>query len=172
MKNKRIALTLLLIGLTVMLIPFISYAKAMEDPGIPVVIRARGIAIDNAEEGELVLMPVHLALRCLLFRPTKIGDFTIAPLAIRGGVLEIHETKYNITQGRGALVLERHEIMLGANGTGPSGERISLRLVGKWIKLPDETIFLMRMNGAVKFEDNGRVLLLLRAIAFRKLLPQ
>ena len=82
-------------------------------------------------EEEPVLMPAHLVLRGLLFPPKKVGNFTIAPLAIKDGVLVIDEIRYNITGGKGALVLEKHEIILVANGTGPSGERISLKLVGK-----------------------------------------
>lgn len=170
--NKKVVLTLLLVGLTLMLIPLISCANAIEPvPGIPVVIRARGIAL-SIEEEELVPLPALLVLRSLLLKPIKVGNFSIAPLIIKDGVLVISETKYNITQGRGALVLEKHDIILMANGTGPSGENISLRLVGKWIKLPDETIFLIRMKGMVKFEDDGKLLLLMHAIAFPKPLPK
>jgi len=173
LKNKRVALTLLLVGLTLMFVPLIGSTKEIEeDPGIPVIIRGHGFAITRIvlfEEDELILMPAHLVLRGLLFKPIKIGNFSIAPLAIRSGFLEINETRYNMTWGKGALVLEKHDIVLVANGTGPNGENISLRLVGKWFKLPDETIFLVRMTGVVKFEEDGKLLLTLRAIAYPRL---
>jgi len=173
LKNKKIALTFLLIGLTLMLIPVINHANAMEeDLGIPVVIRARGVAIAHIGENETILIPTHLVLRGLLFKPMKIGNLSIAPLAIRDGILEIGLTKFNITRGKGALVLEKHDIIIGVNGTSPRGENISLRLFGKWIKLPDETILLMKMAGVVKFEDDGKLFLLLRAYAFPRQLRQ
>jgi len=167
LKNKKVALALLLIGLTIMSMSLIGYTEAgEEDPGIPVLIRAHGIAVAPTEEEDLILMPVHLIIRGLLFRPIKVGNFSIAPLAIRDGVLDINKTRYNITRGKGALVLEKHDITLAANGTSPSGAKISLRLIGKWFRLPDGTVFLMTMKGTIKFEDDGKLLLLMRAIAF------
>jgi len=169
--NRKVALIFLLVGLTLAFIPLIDYANAIEPvPGIPVIIRARGIAL-SVEEEELVLLRAHLVLRGLLLKPIKVGNFSIAPLAIKDGILVINETRYNITRGKGALVLEKHDIILMANGTGPSGENISLMLAGKWARLPDETIFLIRMKGIVKFEDDGKVLLLLQAIAFPRPMP-
>jgi hypothetical protein len=141
------------------------HTNAMEEvPAIPVIIKAKGVALALVEE-EIVPMPAHVVLRGLLFKPIKVGPLSIAQLAIKDGILEINEIRYNITRGKGALVLEKHNIMLVANGTGPSGENIILRLSGNWVKLPDETIFLMRMRGVVKFEDDSKLLLLLRAVA-------
>jgi len=172
LKNKKVTLTFLLVGLTLMSMSLLGHTNATDEvPAIPVVIKARGVAIAFMEE-EPVLMPAHLVLRGLLFPPKKVGNFTIAPLAIKDGVLVIKEIKYNITGGRGALVLEKHRITLVANGTGPSGETFVLRLFGDWIKLPDETIFLMRMAGAIKFEDDSKLLLLLRAIASPRHMPK
>lgn len=164
MKNK-VALTFLLVGLTFLSMSLFGHTNATEEaPGLPVVIRAKGFALALIEE-EIVPMPAHLVLRGLLFKPIKVGNFTIAPLAIKDGILVINEIRYNITGGKGALVLEKHDIILVANGTGPNGEKFVLRLFGNWVKLPDETIFLMKMRGAVKFEDDSKLLLLLRAIA-------
>jgi len=167
MKNKRVALTFLLIGLTLALLPFAIPANANEeDPGVPVVIKARGVAVIFIGENTTILVPTHLFLRGLLFKPVQVNNHTIASLAIIGGVLEIGLIKFNITRGKGMLVLDNHDIIIRANGTSPRGENISLNLLGKWIKAPDEAILLMKMTGRVKFEETGKILLLLKGVTF------
>jgi len=169
LKNKKTTLAFLVVGLTLISMAFVGYASAAEElPGIPAVVRAHGVAIARVGENEPVLMPAHMALRGLLFKPTKIENLTVGRLAIKDGILVINETKYNITRGIGALVLERHDIILTANGTSPSGENFCMRLRGKWFKVPDGPILLMNMTGTLKFENDGKLLLFLRGSIFPK----
>jgi hypothetical protein len=164
-KNKKLTLAFLMVGLTLMSMTFVGCASAVEElPGIPTVTKAHGFAVARVGENETVRVPAHMALRGRLLKPIQVENRTVGHLVIRDGILVIGEAKYNITRGRGDLVLESHKIFLRANVTSSSGESGFMRVQGKWLRAPDGTVLLMNMTGSLKFETEGKMLFLRGAV--------
>lgn len=150
-KEAMVSLVIALAGLALISASTVGYVKAEEGevPKALLVIVARGIAVHIDTER---ILPARQILVCAVFEPIA-DNVTLIPLLVVKGVVRIGPLNYNITSGRGAIVVQRHVLMLFCNGTTPEGEDITYRLFGIFSRTP-EGLRLIRAVGMLKIGDS------------------
>ena len=131
-----------------------SQVQGTETPEAPpppkslILVKAKGIALDANE----TLLRAHLALVCGLYEPITKDGLTIIPIAIFKGFIKIGDVTYNITQGKGMIIQERHRIVLKGAGIGSNEENVLFFLSGKWIVV-DGVYVLWLLRGIITIDD-------------------
>jgi hypothetical protein len=135
-----------------------SFTSTSQDSSTPKtrVLRAVGIAAEN-DSGVITKMPVNLTL---VLEPIK-ANRTIAIFQVASGAVDVKGTTYTITGGKGAVVFNRHVVLLQAQGTGPAGQQVTLKLEGRYFWMWGH-LYVIRILGSLQL-DNTKLLVLMRA---------
>ncbi len=160
-KKSKIAIAATAIILVLLVIvPFAFAATSSEFANDPVqatrTLVGKGIARQTIN-GENVSSPANFTLT--LQRTDT--NTTIPKINVLGGQVVINDTKYAITSGNGGVLRGRHAILLQAQGTGPDGQAVTLKLAGRYFWMGGH-LFVLRMAGSLQ-TDNGKAVLLMRA---------
>lgn len=156
-KNKVLIAATVVVALTFILaLPYV-YALTPNDPtpGIKT-LKAQGIAAQKVDN-QTVKSQVNFTLS---LQPTETNS-TVKKFSIFGGTVEVNGATYTITGGNGAVLTGRHAILLQAQGTGPDGQAVTLKLAGRYFWMGGR-LFVVRIVGKLQ-TGNGNFLLLLRA---------
>ena len=153
--KKAMVSLIVLVGLSLVSASIIGYVIAEEEPRpLLVIIKARGIAVDV--DTQEIMLAGQITI-CVALEP-KTNNLTLIPLFVLGGVVRIGPFDYNITAGRGVMIVQRHVLKLFCNGTTPEGEDFTYRLFGRFIRTPDG-LRLIRFIGMFETEDTLRYVL-------------
>jgi len=123
----------------------------------------KGIVVETVN-GENVTAPANFNLT-LERAGTKLTvpgtNLAVPKFNVVGGKLEVNGTIYTITSGDGGVLRARHVVLLQAQGTGPDGQSVTLKLVGRYFWMGGH-LFVLRMAGSVQ-TAGGKEQLLMRA---------
>jgi hypothetical protein len=119
-------------------------------------LKAQGIAVEKVDN-QTVKSQANFTLS---LQPTE-TNATVKKFSVSGGTIEVDGTAYTITGGNGAVLTRRHAILLQAQGTGPDGQAVTLKLAGRYFWMGGH-LYVVRIVGKLQ-TDNGNFLLLLRA---------
>ena len=146
------------VALLAIAIPLTAYALSVNDDDIASsrTLVAKGIAREIVN-GETVTFPANFTLT--LQRAG--GNNTVPRFNVVGGNIVINGITYSIASGNGGVLRGRHLILLKAQGTGPDGQVISLKLAGRYFWMGGR-LYVARI-GARLLTPNGNYTLLLRA---------
>ena len=116
-----------------------------DEPAPPpprLLIWGRGVAVDVTASH---MLPARQLIVSVRLAPIH-HNLTFIPLIVVGGVLTIGPAAFNITAGRGVIIVERRVIHLRCNGTTPDGEAFTYRLYGRFRRTP-QGLLLIRFAG-------------------------
>jgi len=162
LKSRTLILATLMVAGMLIAVPMISYAgdgKVNQEQvkGLAA-LRARGIAIEKSEE-EKTRMPARIGLLIKL----GIRNDSKIPLKVLRGRVKIGENIYNITGGRGALLLGRHLALMRCVGVDASGESVVFKFAVRYVRIA-EGLYLVRMAGVLEAEES-RIFMLFKGHA-------
>jgi hypothetical protein len=120
------------------------------------VLRAKGIAVERTGS-QAVITPASFALS---LEATEVNETSIAFNVINGTV-EINGTEYAIAGGNGAVIRDKHGFVLEAQGTGPEGQAVTLKLAGRYFWMWGR-VYVARIAGSLQ-TDSTKIPLVLRA---------
>lgn len=118
---------------------------------------AKGIAVDKASS-QIVISQAGFALS---LEATEINA-TVIKFDVVDGIVRINGTDYTMTEGNGAVIREKHVFLLQAQGTGPDGEAVTLKLAGRYFWMWGR-VHVARIFGSLQTE-NSKTNLLLRSM--------
>ncbi|MGE5574653.1 MAG: hypothetical protein ACM3UL_00820 [Ignavibacteria bacterium] len=158
-KRKILIVVLMAAAILVLLVPTVVYALPASDSnlvGSSRTLTAKGID-RQVVDGKNVTVPANLTLTL-----ERTGTNTSVPKfnVVRGSVV-VNGATYAISSGNGGVLRGKHLILLQAQGLGPDGQPITLRLAGRYFWMGGH-LFVVKI-GAHLFTDNGNSTLLLRA---------
>jgi hypothetical protein len=120
------------------------------------ILRARGIAVEITGS-QAVITNASFALS---LEATEINATTIK-FDVISGTVEVNDKEYAITGGHGAVILDKHGFLLEAEGIGPDGQAVTLKLAGRYFWMWGR-IYVARIAGSLQV-DSAKTSLLLRA---------
>jgi hypothetical protein len=160
MRVKAI-LPVLLLSLVAASLAVTSVGRVRADDPAPqpptvLIIMARGVAVDvNASR----MLPAGQIIVSVVLNPVH-KNLTFIPLVVVGGVIKIGPTAFNITAGRGVIIVQRRALQLFCNGTTPNGDAFTYRLFGRFI-WTQQSFTLIRFVGMLHVNDNLRYIVFL-----------
>ena len=158
-KSKILIVALVVAALLVVVLPAAVYALPTSDSNLVGASRtlvAKGVD-RQVVDGQIVTVPANFTLTL-----ERSGTNTTVPkFNVIGGSVVVNGVTYTITSGNGGVIRSRHLILLQAQGTGPNGQVVTLRLAGRYFWMGGH-IFVARI-GARLLTDNGNSTLLMRA---------
>ncbi len=120
------------------------------------VLRAVGIAAEN-DSGVITKMPANFTL---VLEPIK-ANRTVIIFQVDSGSVNVKGTTYTITGGKGAVVFNKNVLLMQAQGTGPDGQPVTLKLEGRYFWMWGH-LYVIRILGSLQL-DNAKLLVLMRA---------
>jgi hypothetical protein len=119
--------------------------------------KTQGNAYQTIDSQTIKYYPSSLTLN---LQPTSTSG-SIKKFDVTGGTMIVNCFSYSITSGNGGLSLVRHIVLLQAEGIGPDGQAITLKLEGQYSYswLAGRYIFVI---DAKLQTDNGNFTLLMR----------
>ena len=120
-------------------------------------LNAKGIAIEKANS-QVVITPAGFALA---LEATEVNE-TIIKFNVVGGIVRINETEYVITEGKGAVIRDKHGFLLKAQGTSPDGQSVTLKLAGRYFWMWGR-LYVARLVGSLQ-NESVKTALLLRSV--------
>ena len=158
-KSKILIVALVVAALLVVVLPAAVYALPTSDSNLVGASRtlvAKGVD-RQVVDGQIVTVPANFTLTL-----ERSGTNTTVPkFNVIGGSVVVNGVTYTITSGNGGVIRSKHLILLQAQGTGPNGQVVTLRLAGRYFWMGGH-IFVARI-GARLLTDNGNSTLLMRA---------
>ena len=143
----------------VVAVPYVTFAApaAVNNPFVGTRnLLGKGVVRETAN-GENVTAPANFTLTL-----ERTGSNLSAPkFNVVSGDLNVNGTIYTITSGDGGVLRARHAILLQAQGIGPDGQSVTLKLAGRYFWLGGH-LFVLRMAGSVQ-TTSGKEQLLMRA---------
>ncbi len=157
-KRTSIIVAAAVVAVLVIAIPLTAYALPVNDVDIASsrTLVAKGVARDTVN-GEKLTVPANFTLT--LQRAG--GNNTVPRFNLVGGNVVINGISYSIASGNGGVLRGRHLILLKAQGTGPDGQEITLKLAGRYFRIGGR-LYVARI-GALLLTPNGNYTLFLRA---------
>lgn len=160
MSKKRITI-IAVVAVAVALaiaIPLAAYALPVSDSNIASTrtLIAKGVAREIVN-GENVTFPANSTLA--LERTG--GNASIPRFNVVGGTVVVNGATYTISSGNGGVLRGRHLILLKAQGMGPDGQAVTLKLAGRYFWMGGR-LYVARI-GAKLLTPSGNFTLLLRA---------
>ncbi len=157
-KSKLLIAAVAVISVLVVAVPYAAYALPAEDSNIAVnrILLAKGVAREVIN-GETVNLPADFTLT--FERAT--GNSTVSKFNVVGGSIDINGVTYTIASGEGGVLRGKRLILLKAEGTGPDGQAIILKLAGRYFWMGGR-LYVARI-GARLLTDNGNFTLLMRS---------
>lgn len=157
-KSKIVIAVVVVVAVLAFAVPFAAYALPVTDSNIAAsrTLVAKGVAREVVN-GENVTVPANFTLT--LERDG--GNVTVPKFNVVGGTADVNGVTYTITSGKGGVLRARHLILLKAEGTGPDGQAVTLKLAGRYFWMGGH-LYVARV-GARLLTDNGNFTLLLRA---------
>jgi hypothetical protein len=158
-KSKIIIVVLAVTALLVVAVPAAVNALPASDSSIVGASRtivAKGVDTQVVDD-QNVTVPANFTLT--LTRSG--GNSTVPKFNVTGGTVIVNGVAYTITSGNGGVLRSRHLILPQAQGTGPDGQAVTLKLAGRYFSM-GEHLFVARI-GARLLTDTGTSTLLLRA---------
>jgi hypothetical protein len=120
-------------------------------------LNAKGVAVEKAD-GQLVTAPAGFSLA---LEATEVNE-TIIKFNVVSGSVKINGTEYQITEGHGAVLRDRHVFLLEAQGTSPDGQLATLKLAGRYFWMWGR-LYVARVLGSLQAES-VRTVLVLRSV--------
>ena len=158
-KSKLLIVAVTVVALLMVAVPCAVYALPTSDSNIVGPTRtlvAKGVD-RQVIEGQNVTTPANFTLTL-----ERSGTNTTVPrFNVTGGTVIVNGATYTITSGNGAVLHGRHLILLQAQGTGPDGQAVTLRLAGRYLWMGGH-LYVARI-GARLLTANSNSTLLLRA---------
>lgn len=158
-KSKLLIVAVTVVALLMVAVPCAVYALPTSDSNIVGPTRtlvAKGVD-RQVIEGQNVTTPANFTLTL-----ERSGTNTTVPrFNVTGGTVIVNGATYTITSGNGAVLHGRHLILLQAQGTGPDGQAVTLRLAGRYFWMGGH-LYVARI-GARLLTANSNSTLLLRA---------
>jgi hypothetical protein len=157
-KSKLIIATIAVVAVLMAAIPYAAYALPVSERNIASsrTLVAKGVARE-AVDGENVTVPANFTLTL----ERAAGDGTLPRFNVVGGTVVVNGETYTIGSGNGGVLRGRHLILLQAQGTGPDGQAVTLKLAGRYFWMGGR-LYVARI-GARLIALNGNATLLLRA---------
>ena len=158
-KSKILIVAIIVAALLVVAVPATVYAMPISDSNIVGASRslvAKGVD-RQVVDGQNVTVPANLTLT--LTRSG--GNATVPKFTVTSGTVIVNGATYTIASGNGGVLRSRHLILLQAQGTGPDGQAVTLRLAGRYFWMGGH-LFVARI-GARLITESGNSTLLLRA---------
>ncbi len=157
-KSKLVIAALLIIAILAVVVPYAAYALPVSDSNIATsrILVAKGIAREVVN-GKNVTVPANFTLT--LERVSS--NNTIPRFNVVGGTVNVNGMIYTVVRGEGGVFRGRHLILLKAEGTGPDGQAITLKLAGRYFWMGGR-LYVARI-GARLVTDNGNFTLLMRS---------
>jgi hypothetical protein len=158
-KNKILVAAVVVTALLVFAVPFAVYALPTSDSNIVTsnrTLQAKGVAVEVIN-GQNTTVPANFTLTL----ERSGGNTTVPKFNVISGTVNVDGAAYNIISGNGGVLRSRHLILLQAQGTGPDGQAITLKLAGRYFWMGGH-LYVARI-GARLLTDNGNYTLLLRA---------
>jgi hypothetical protein len=158
-KSKIIIVVLAVAALLVVTVPAAVNALPASDSNIVGASRtlvAKGVDT-QVVDGQNVTVPANFTLT--LTRSG--GNSTVPKFNVTGGTVIVNGVTYTITSGNGGVLRGRHLVLLQAQGTGPDGQTVTLRLAGRYFWMGGH-LFVARI-GARLITESGNSTLLMRA---------
>ncbi len=157
-KKRTIIIVAAIAAILAVAIPVVAYAVPVSDSNIASsrTLVAKGFA-RQIVNGENVTVPANFTLTL-----QHSGNNTVVPrMEVLGGNVVVNGTTFTITTGKGGVLRGRHLILLQAQGTGPNGEAVTLRLAGRYFWMGGH-LYVARI-GARLITPSGNFTMLLRA---------
>ncbi len=121
------------------------------------ILRAKGLALDKANN-QVVITSASFALS---LEATEVNE-TIIKFNVVGGTVRINGTEYMTTGGNGAVVRDKHGLLLQAEGTSAEGQSVTLKLAGRYFWMW-RRLYLARIVGSLQ-TDSAKISLVLYAV--------
>jgi hypothetical protein len=158
-KTKILIAALVVVALIVAAVPVAVYALPVSDSNIVGASRtlvAKGLD-RQVVDGQTVTVPANFTLTL-----ERTGTNTTVPkFNVISGSIVVNGATYTITSGNGGVMRSKHLILLQAQGTGPNGQAVTLKLAGRYFWMGGH-MFVARI-GAHLLTNNGNSTLLMRA---------
>ena len=144
--------------LVVVAVPYAVYALPVSDINIAAsrTLVAKGVAREVVN-GENVTVPANFKLTL----ERSGGNSTVPKFNVTGGTIVVNGATYTITSGNGGVLRGRNLILLQAQGTGPDGQTVTLKLAGRYFWMGGH-LYVARI-GAKLQTQSGNFTLLMRA---------
>ncbi|MFQ6087245.1 MAG: hypothetical protein ACE5OV_04415, partial [Candidatus Bathyarchaeia archaeon] len=152
LKSKTLILATIVVAAMLIATPMIGYAGngevSQEQVEGLVALRARGIAIQKIGE-EKTRMPARMGLLIKL----GIRNESRIPLKVLKGRVRIGENIYNLTGGRGVVLLERHVALMRCVGVDAEGESVVFKFAVRYAHIAED-IYAIKIAGVLKAEES------------------
>ena len=151
-KGRPVILATIVVAWMSIAVPMISYAGDGEVDqervkGL-VALRARGIAVEKIGE-EKTRMPARIGLLIKL----GIRNEGRIPLRVLKGRVKIGENIYNITGGRGVVLLGRHVALMRCVGVDAKGESVVFKFAVRYMRIAED-IYALKIARVLKAEES------------------
>jgi hypothetical protein len=120
-------------------------------------LRAKGIVLERSN-GQVVINSAGFTLS---LEAVEVNE-TIIKFDVVGGTVEINGTEYAITQGKGAVIRDKHGFLLEAQGNDVGGQPVTLKLAGRYFWMWGR-LHVARLLGSLQTES-CKTFLLLRSV--------
>lgn len=118
-------------------------------------LKAQGNIYQTIDGNTIKYYPATLTLT---IQPTSTNGY-VKKFDVVSGTLVANGVSYTFTGGNGGVLPIKHAVLLKAQGTGPDGQAVTLKLVGQYNWLRANTLTI----GAKLITNNGNYTLLMHA---------
>ena len=156
-KTKLIFASVTVFALLAAAMSYVAFALPTSDGNITSTrtLVAKGVA-KTIVNGENVTVPANFTLTL-----ERVDTGTVPKFNVVSGSVVVNGATYAITSGTGGVLRGRHLILLQAQGTGPDGQPVTLKLAGRYFWMGGH-LYVARI-GARLLTSNGNFTLLMRA---------
>lgn len=139
--------------------PIVGYAEDVPttDAPAPVIVKARGVALQKADDGTIIKLPANMTLAAVKVKRAE----GVILFKVLNGTVNIDGTVYTIDEGVGIVLTKRQAVFAWCKGVGPNGETVTLKLAAKYLWMWGN-LYVGRIKGIIRIGEDTRMLLLLR----------
>jgi len=162
-KWKMVLVASIAIALVAMIaFPTVGYAEEVPttDSPTPVIVKARGVALQKADNGTITKLPANMTLTVVKVKRAE----GVILFKVLNGTINIDGIVYTIDEGIGIVLTDSQTVFAWCKGAGPNGETVTLKLAAKYLWMWGN-LYVARISGIIRIGEDIRMLLLLRGAA-------
>jgi hypothetical protein len=159
-KNKILITLLVSIAIVLAIaVPYVSAQTSADPIDNTKTLNARGFAYQTVDSQTIKKYPANFTLTLV---PTGTNK-TVKLFDVTGGSVMVNGVSYAVTSGKGGVLTGRHIILLQAQGTGPEGQTVTLKLAGRYFWMGGN-LYVVRIGAKLDIDNTNYTLLMRAAI--------
>ncbi len=118
-------------------------------------LTAKGYAYQTIDSQTIKKYPASFSLT---LAPTG-TDRSVKLFDVTGGTVMVNGVSYIVTNGKGGVLIEKHSVLLQAQGTSPDGQTLTFKLAGRYFWVGANS-YVVRISAKLQTDDENYTLLM------------